>query len=311
MKARNLLLGIFVIVFISASAFAAGDKVRNRYAGSKGVGPVTVKVSADKVQTLEQTQDKTQDQTQDKLQDGSCQQDCTGDQAQDQTQDKLQDGSCQQDCTGDQAQDQTQDKLQDGSCQQDCTGDQAQDQTQDKLQDGSCQQDCTGDQAQDQNQDQLQDGSCQQDCTGDQPTDEQAYALVYLLAEETLAHDVYAALAEVYQLNIFANIADSEQSHMDAVENLIYLYGIDMVLTPDDEQFFTDEYEILALGPQNIIEALEVGVLIEEMDIADIEAMLADDTLPASEVQVLTNLLVASEKHLAAFTRVLAVLSAQ
>jgi hypothetical protein len=39
--------------------------------------------------------------------------------------------------------------------------------------------------------------------------------LIYIIQEEKLARDVYAALAKSTGINKFANITKSEQSHMD------------------------------------------------------------------------------------------------
>jgi len=145
-------------------------------------------------------------------------------------------------------------------------------------------------------------------------TPEEAEGLLFLKQEEKLARDVYLALGEQWGHTTFANIAVSEQRHMDAVDGLIGRFGLDDS-TPDEVGQFSipelqDLYEaLMAQGGESIEAALAVGVLIEETDIEDIDALLAavrDRTIR----QVLTNLRRGSTNHLAAFTRALEALDA-
>lgn len=48
-----------------------------------------------------------------------------------------------------------------------------------------------------------------------------AYALLFMFEEEKLARDTYEYLDKTWGLNQFANIKNSEQTHMDAIENLL------------------------------------------------------------------------------------------
>ena len=54
----------------------------------------------------------------------------------------------------------------------------------------------------------------------------EANALIFMREEEKLAHDVYVALGDIWGLNIFSNISQSEATHTDAVKNLIDRYGL-------------------------------------------------------------------------------------
>jgi len=45
--------------------------------------------------------------------------------------------------------------------------------------------------------------------------------LLHMFEEEKLARDVYRVLGQVWSLPVFANIAESEQSHMDLVELML------------------------------------------------------------------------------------------
>lgn len=129
-------------------------------------------------------------------------------------------------------------------------------------------------------------------------------ALVYMREEEKLAKDVYRYLYDVWGQRIFENIAASEQKHMDAVLYLLGKYGLeDPALRPGefDDQRLQDLYdELVAKGKISLIDALEVGVIIEETDISDLEECLSI-TNKQDIRQVFTNLLNGSENHLAAF----------
>jgi hypothetical protein len=58
-------------------------------------------------------------------------------------------------------------------------------------------------------------------------TDEQMATLRFMANEEKLAHDVYLALGELYDLPVFEGIAASEAQHQAAVNTLLERYGID------------------------------------------------------------------------------------
>ena len=103
-------------------------------------------------------------------------------------------------------------------------------------------------------------------------------ALLFMREEEKLARDVYSELATAWDLGVFWNIAESEQQHMDAVLDLLEKYGIeDPALGPGE--FYNEDLqglyeELMAKGGLSLIDALEVGVIIEVTDIEDIEYYL-------------------------------------
>ena len=132
--------------------------------------------------------------------------------------------------------------------------------------------------------------------------------LLYLREEEKLAHDVYVFLYDKWALKVFANIIISEQRHTEAVLNLLNTYGIPDIVNDNAEGVFVNEAlqamynSLVERGSSSIIEALNVGVYIEEMDIVDlVEAMepLTDTVI----INVYTNLLNGSYNHLDAFVR--------
>jgi hypothetical protein len=131
-----------------------------------------------------------------------------------------------------------------------------------------------------------------------------------LREEEKLARDVYLTLAERWQLPIFANIARAEQKHMDLVLKLIETYGLVDSITDDTVGAFNDGFlaqsyiDFVADGDISLVAALAVGVEIEDMDLADLYAII-ENTENAHLRLVAYNLAKGSRNHLRAFMRAL------
>lgn len=132
-------------------------------------------------------------------------------------------------------------------------------------------------------------------------------SLQFMREEEKVARDVYLALNDAWQVNVFSNIAKSEQSHMDAIAVLLDRYGIDDpalgqpvgVFQNSDLQKLYDD--LVAKGQVSVQDALQVGALIEEVDIKDL--VIAKEGLVHEDViWVYENLISGSENHLRAFT---------
>lgn len=129
--------------------------------------------------------------------------------------------------------------------------------------------------------------------------------LVFMREEEKLAHDVYLALYAKWGLPIFQNIAQSEQSHIDAVKTLLDRHGI---ADPASAQagVFTNATlqqlydQLVAQGSQSLAGALRVGAAIEEIDIVDLQKRIAQ-TSPADIKLVYENLMRGSRNHLRSF----------
>jgi hypothetical protein len=131
--------------------------------------------------------------------------------------------------------------------------------------------------------------------------------LLYMAEEEKLAMDVYDALGELWGSRIFTQISSSEATHQDRVLSLLDAAGLDDPRTGIAGTFVNDELQalyddLMALGSTSPTAAFEVGVMIEERDIADLTDAIAltDD---ASVITVLDSLLSASQNHLSAFER--------
>jgi hypothetical protein len=140
---------------------------------------------------------------------------------------------------------------------------------------------------------------------------EEMASLNLMREEEKLARDVYTFLYETYRTRIFSNIAAAEQKHMDSIEILLDRYGLpdpaDNRIPGDfqNEELRALYQELTAQGGQSMVEALKVGVIIEEKDIADLQAGLA--VAEHADIKtVYLNLLSASTSHLKAFISALA-----
>jgi hypothetical protein len=140
------------------------------------------------------------------------------------------------------------------------------------------------------------------------PTTAQKLQLQYIVEEEKLARDVYLYLAENVTSSKFANIARSEQSHMDQISALLKTYNYFNPTTTRAPGVFRDKSlqalynTLIAQGSVDVAAAFQVGRDIENLDIKDLQEML-NATMPADMKLALNNLLKGSQNHLAAFSR--------
>jgi hypothetical protein len=144
-------------------------------------------------------------------------------------------------------------------------------------------------------------------------TADETKRLVYMREEEKLARDVYQFLYERWNLGVFDRIAASEQRHFSSIGTLLARYNVTDPARNDTPGVFTEPKlaalytDLIAKGALSLKDALEVGVLIEKTDIADIESALKV-TLKTDIKRVYTNLLNGSYNHLEAFEANLEVL---
>jgi hypothetical protein len=131
--------------------------------------------------------------------------------------------------------------------------------------------------------------------------------LLFMREEEKMARDVYITLYEVWQTPVFVNISKAEQQHMDQIKLLLDNYDLpdpaleeSGVFTNADIQGLYDS--LVERGKSSQIEALQVGALIEEVDIADLQKALSETENPVLET-VYTNLMNGSYNHLRSFAR--------
>lgn len=139
-------------------------------------------------------------------------------------------------------------------------------------------------------------------------TDAEKAGLLFMREEEKLAHDVYVTLSEKWNMPVFQNIPNSEQTHTDAVKFLLDRYGLTDPATGKAVGVFADEAlqklydQLVEKGNQSLANALTVGATIEDLDIVDLQTRLAqtDNT----DIQmVYQNLMKGSRNHLRAFTK--------
>jgi hypothetical protein len=132
--------------------------------------------------------------------------------------------------------------------------------------------------------------------------------LKYMVEEEKLARDVYTVLAKTAAYPKFRNIASAEQFHMDQLSIVLENYGIwNPTLNRKPGVFFNKELAalyktLITKGQLSALDAIEVGIIIEEKDIADLTAM--ETLITQEDIQFVVNYLKAgSINHLAAFKR--------
>lgn len=131
--------------------------------------------------------------------------------------------------------------------------------------------------------------------------------LSYLIEEEKLAHDVYTTLYEAWGSQVFGNILESEAKHQELVMILLDDYGVadpraaELGVFNDPE--LQELYDVLIdKGLKSQTDSFEVGVIIEEKDIADISAQLQTAS-DATVIETLERLRAGSENHLRAFNK--------
>ena len=140
------------------------------------------------------------------------------------------------------------------------------------------------------------------------PTTAQKLQLQYLVEEEKLARDVYAYLAANVTSQKFSNITKSEQTHMDNISALLKKYNFFNPTTTRAPGVFRDAElqklynDLIAQGSVSVAAAMQVGVAIEELDIADLKKMMVTPA-PADVKYAWDLLLKGSINHLAAFSR--------
>lgn len=130
--------------------------------------------------------------------------------------------------------------------------------------------------------------------------------LQFMREEEKLARDAYQYFYDLYELNVFQNIAASEQRHMDAVLDLLQYYNLEdptldapgLFSNPDLQQLYD---ELIAQGDASLVAALAVGATIEDVDIRDLDNALAS-TDRERIINVYESLQCGSRNHLRAFT---------
>ncbi|XRP96224.1 DUF2202 domain-containing protein [Methanocaldococcus sp. 16A] len=141
-------------------------------------------------------------------------------------------------------------------------------------------------------------------------SEEEKEGLIEMREEEKLARDVYLTLYHKWGLQIFKNIAESEQTHMDSVKYLLDKYNIpDPVKSDEVGKFSNPKFEelynkLVEQGSKSVVDALKVGATIEDLDIADLEHWISKTDNEDIKF-VYENLMKGSRNHMRAFVSML------
>ncbi len=143
--------------------------------------------------------------------------------------------------------------------------------------------------------------------TGITPTD--INALLYMIEEEKMARDIYDTLFEQTGVVSFDKISDSEQKHYDTLVSTAESFGIDISSLSTEAGIFSNDTiqtlydDLLTQASASTSSAIAVGIAIEQVDIVDLQAAIQTTEITLLG-QVYSNLLHASEHHLAAFENI-------
>ncbi len=140
-----------------------------------------------------------------------------------------------------------------------------------------------------------------------EPTVAEVAGLQFMREEEKLARDVYQRLYAQWGTQVFSNIAKSEQTHMGAIKVLLDRYDIEDP-AQNERGVFTNSRlqqlysELTERGNSSLTEAYQVGALIEDLDIKDLEAYI--EATDKEDIKIVyENLARGSRNHLRAFNR--------
>jgi hypothetical protein len=131
--------------------------------------------------------------------------------------------------------------------------------------------------------------------------------LVKMREEEKLAFEVYTFLDEKWNHQVFKNIKQSEARHGDLVKGLLDQFDIKDPYKAVTGQYANAEMqklyqELTTKGSQSLKDAFTVGAIIEDMDIADLDILMAATT-NKDLLGVYENLNRGSRNHMRAFSR--------
>lgn len=156
-------------------------------------------------------------------------------------------------------------------------------------------------------------------------TDEQKYTIAYMWNEEKLAKDIYLALNDIYPTQQLEKIAtQAETKHQALVEELVQRYDLNITNLVDYSESYSeaelrafapgefgiqeiqDLYDVLyEKGSQSQQDALEVGCMVEVVDINDLneDIIIAEETNASDLIAVFNVLRDGSYSHYWAFDK--------
>lgn len=140
---------------------------------------------------------------------------------------------------------------------------------------------------------------------------EEKEGLLFMREEEKLARDVYETLYAKWSIPIFSNIAQSEQTHTEAVRALLEKYSMSDPVSDESLGAFINQdlamlyTNLVNRGTTSAVDALAAGALIEDLDIADLQRYISQ-TDNEDIALVYENLMRGSRNHLRSFVMQLA-----
>jgi len=145
--------------------------------------------------------------------------------------------------------------------------------------------------------------------TNSQLSENEVADLIFMREEEKLAHDVYVSLYDKWGLQIFLNISESELNHTDSIKTLITSYGLSDPYINEVGKFKNANLQSLYTqlvinGSNSVVAALNVGALIEDLDIVDLTNAM-NRTENTSILSVYDNLQRGSRNHIRSFSQTL------
>lgn len=140
-------------------------------------------------------------------------------------------------------------------------------------------------------------------------TQDEIDALIYMREEEKLARDIYTVLGETTPSSVFKNISRSEQTHMDAFDQLLDRYEVpdpvvdESVIGTFTDPFFTNLFiELKEKGQQSDKDAFEVGAMVEDLNMANL--IKYSEATDKPDLKLAYNaLLTQSKNHMSGFVR--------
>lgn len=129
--------------------------------------------------------------------------------------------------------------------------------------------------------------------------------LLFMVEEEKMAHDLYAAFYQKWSVPVFDRIRQSEQKHVESVSYLLEKYELDhATLAPG--KFSLEALQILyntllERGMQSVTAAYTAAALVEETDLNDLQKAIKEQVDNKDITLVFTHLSEASGRHLKSF----------
>ena len=132
--------------------------------------------------------------------------------------------------------------------------------------------------------------------------------ILFIREEEKLAYDVYQTMFDIYGVNVFQNIPNSELSHMEAMLTIIKKYNLTDPMETTARGIFANPVlqslytQLVSQGRVSLLAAYQVGATIEDLDISDLNSSLT--VTNNQDVHLVYNFLnKGSRNHLRSFYR--------